>query len=217
MTPDYIGAEHEFHSKEFALGWAERFVPTPERIRLFELLFTQLNDKIPTDGKIVELGIGPGYLAEYLLSRMPHVTYCGIDYSQPMLEIAQKRLDSFSTQVTYTQADLVATPWEDIVSSPVHAVISTWTLHDLGSAANTDTVYDRAYRALNAGGFLLNGDFIKPAGAVQEFEGGRFHVTDHLKMLSGVGFKISLCLSFFEEELKNPTPAQNYACILAVK
>ena len=63
MTTDFVGAEHEFHSKEFAIGWAERFVPTPERLRLFELIFSQLTEVIPSDGRIVELGVGPRYLA----------------------------------------------------------------------------------------------------------------------------------------------------------
>ena len=76
MTTDFVGAEHEFHSKEFALGWAERFLPTPERTRLFELIFSQLNDAIPRNGNIVELGMGPGYLADYLLKRMPDASYC---------------------------------------------------------------------------------------------------------------------------------------------
>ena len=66
MKTDFVGAEHEFHSKEFALGWAERFIPTPERIRLFELIFSQLEESVPRDGNIIELGIGPGYLADFL-------------------------------------------------------------------------------------------------------------------------------------------------------
>ena len=102
MTTDFIGAEHEFHSKEFALGWAERFVPTPERLRLFELIYTQLKETIPNDGCVIELGIGPGYLASYLLERMPNISYHGIDFSLPMLEIAQERLQRHSSYVIYS-------------------------------------------------------------------------------------------------------------------
>ena len=133
MTTKFVGAEHEFHSKDFALGWAEKFVPTPERMRLFELIFSQLKDAIPNNGNIVELGMGPGYLANYLLERMPNVSYCGIDFSSPMLEIAQDRLQRHSSRVSYTQADLVEEAWEKNVFKPVHAFVSTWALHDLGS------------------------------------------------------------------------------------
>ena len=217
MTTDFVGAEHEFHSKEFALGWAERFVPTPERLRLFELIFTQLKEAIPNDGRIIELGIGPGYLASYLLERMPNISYCGIDFSLPMFEIAQERLQRHSSRVIYTQADLVVEAWEESVTKPVDAIVSTWALHDLGSPKNINTVYERSYSALNSGGILLNGDFIKPIGVIQEFEGGRFYVTDHLELLGNVGFLNPHCLSLFEEEIENPTSAQNYACIRAEK
>lgn len=217
MTTDFVGAEHEFHSKEFALGWSERFVPTPERIRLFELIFTQLKDIIPNNGNIIELGIGPGYLANYLLERMPHITYCGIDFSLPMLEIAQDRLQRHSSRVIYTQSDLVKEAWEESVSKPVYAIVSTWALHDLGSPKNINTVYERSYSALDSNGILINGDFIKPTGAAQEFEEGRFSVIKHLELLGNAGFLNASCLSLFEEEIENPTPAENYACIRAEK
>ncbi len=217
MTTNFVGADHEFHSKEFALGWAERFDPTPERLRLFELITSQLKGAIPSDGSIVELGIGPGYLAKYLLVRMPRASYCGIDFSLPMLEIAQERLKRFSSRVTYMQADLVEEAWEEKVSEPVHAIVSTWALHDLGSPKNINTVYERSNSALVKSGILINGDFIKPTDALQEFEGGRFYVAKHLELLASAGFSNARCLSLFEEEIENPTPAQNYACIKAEK
>ena len=217
MTTNFIGANHEFHSKEFALGWAERFDPTPERIRLFELIVSQLQESIPADGNIIELGLGPGYLAKYLLDRIPSVSYSGIDFSLPMLEIAQKRLSEHSARVSYTQADLVQTAWEENISKPVDAVISTWALHDLGSPENTNRVYQRSYSALESRGVLLNGDFIKPEGAKQVFEAGRFHIDKHFELLTNIGFRNVSCLSLFEEEIENPTPAQNYACIRADK
>ena len=215
MTIDFVGADHEFHSREFALGWAERFVPTPERLRLFELIFSQLTKVIPSDGRIVELGTGPGFLACYLLERMSNVSYCGIDFSLPMLQIAQQRLQRFSSRVTYMQADLVEEAWEKRVTNPVHAIVSTWALHDLGSPENINTVYERSYSALVNNGILINGDFIKPSMAIQEFEGGRFNVGKHLELLGNAGFLNARCLSVFEEEIENPTPAQNYACIRA--
>ena len=217
MTTNFVGSEREFHSKEFALGWAERFVPTPERVRLFDLIFSQLQKGIPDNGNVIELGVGPGYLADYLLERLPKITYLGIDFSLPMLEIAQERLQRYSPRVTYTQADLVEEAWGKCISDPVHAVVSTWALHDLGCPEKINTVYERSYSSLSGKGILVNGDFIKPTGAMQEFEGGRFSVAKHLELLNSVGFANASCLSLFEEELENPTAAQNYACIRAEK
>jgi cyclopropane fatty-acyl-phospholipid synthase-like methyltransferase len=217
VKSNIVGADHEFHSKEFALVWAERFEPTPERIRLFDLIASQLQKSIPADGYIIELGLGPGYLAKYLLDRMPDVTYCGIDFSLPMLEIAQERLCKHSSRFSYIQADLVAAAWEERISKPADAIISTWALHDLGSPENINRVYQRSFTALNYNGLLLNGDFVKPTGATQTFEAGRFFVSKHLELLGEIGFSNACCLSQFEEETVKPKPSQNYACVRAEK
>ena len=42
MKADVVGAEHEFHDKNFALDWAERFVPTAERLQLFGIILSEL-------------------------------------------------------------------------------------------------------------------------------------------------------------------------------
>lgn len=212
-----VGALHEFHDPDYAQDWADRFVPTPARLHLFEMIHAQLLAHIPADGHVVELGIGPGYLAEFLLQRMPYITYCGVDFSKPMLEIAGQRLGEFADRISFMQKDLVDDDWDSDVARPTHAIVSTWALHDLGNPDNVFTVYRRSFQALGDKGVLLNGDFIKPDQAVQEYEGGRFEVARHLAALAGRGFAESKCLSLFEEELDNPTPAQNYACIQAMK
>ena len=91
-TKQVIGAQHEFHDEEFVAGWAERFVPTAERLKLFDVILAELRSEIPSNGRVVELGIGPGYLAEHLLEAMPWIQYHGIDFAGPILGIARQRL-----------------------------------------------------------------------------------------------------------------------------
>ncbi len=217
MKNDVVGAHHKFHDKEFALGWAERFVPTQERRELFNIILLELQALIPEDGHVVELGIGPGYLASYLLEAMPTIEYCGVDFSRPMLEIARARLSRYSSRVAYTRADLVKDDWENIITTPINAVVSTWALHDLGSQKNVNTVYAKSAEVLCSQGVLLNGDFIKPEGTTHQFEAGRFQIAKHLEMLRNAGFCNAECLVLLEEEIESPTPAQNYACLKAIK
>ena len=217
MENNVIGADHEFHTREFARGWAERFSPTPERLALFNIILSELQESIPQDGRVVELGIGPGYLASHLLEAMQAIEYTGIDFSQPMLEIARSRLVQYASRVTFTQADLVKDDWTSMLAAPINAVISTWTLHDLGSQVNVYSVYAKSARILDTSSVFLNGDFIKPIGAAQEFEAGRFAIARHLELLTSAGFRDAECLALLEEEIETPTAAQNYACFKAVK
>ena len=212
----FVGAEHQFHDNQFALEWANRFVPTPERLQLFDTIIQQISETPLPASHVVELGIGPGYLAERLLKKISNVTYEGFDFSLPMLELALSRLAAHLSRIKFTQADLINEDWGAKVSQPVGAIVSTWALHDLGSEENTLKVYHACRRLLANGGMLLNGDFVKPEGAQHDYEAGRFLVSRHLELLRDVGFRSAHCLVFLEEELENPTSAQNYACIKAI-
>jgi cyclopropane fatty-acyl-phospholipid synthase-like methyltransferase len=217
MEQHIVGAEHEFHDQAFAKRWAERFIPTPERLRLFNTILTTLKEHIPTNGSVLELGIGPGYLARHILAEMPDIHYQGIDFSMPMLDIAKERLSQYSPRVTYTQTDLIHDNWETLIPEPVDAIVSTWALHDLGSPEHIENVYKTSFFVLKNDAILLNGDFIKPEQATQVYESGRFEVSKHLDMFARAGFSNYQCIATFEQELENPTAAQNYACLMAVK
>ena len=144
------------------------------------------------------------------------MTYEGVDYSRPMLELGASRLREYANRVHFTRADLAADRWDQLVERPVGAVVSTWALHDLGGEENTSKVYRGCKQALPPGGIFLNGDFIKPDEAKFDYEPGRFPVQRHIEILSELGFRNVECLGVFETELDDPTPAQNYALIKAV-
>ncbi len=214
---DFVGAQHEFHDAQYARDWANLFVPTPERLQLFDAIIKSLVEGALPSRHIVELGIGPGYFATCLLERVPDVTYEGVDFSRPMLELASSRLKPYSSRVRLTQGDLVVEDWGSKISRPVGAIVSTWALHDLGGEANTMKVYQACRAVLPPGGVLLNGDFVKPHGTKHEYEPGRFLISRHIEILREIGFRDVQCLVCLEIELENPTPAQNYACFRAVK
>ena len=213
---EVIGAHHEFHDEEFVTGWAERFAPTPERLKLFDLMLSELGSQVPLNGCVVELGIGPGYLAEYVLRMMPEIRYYGLDFSVPMLDISRQRLRTYSARVGYLQADLLEDKWWTGLPASVNAIVSSWALHDLGSQENVESVYRSCVEVLRDGGLLLNGDFIKPDEAIYEYEPGRFQVARHIELLRSVGVQEAECLAVLEEEIESPTASQNYACLKGV-
>ncbi len=213
---EVVGATHQFHEPEYAEDWARRFTPTPERLHLFETILQQLQSAVPADDHIVELGIGPAYLAEYLLERMPHISYEGVDFSQPMLTQAATRLARFGGRVQFQQADLLGDSWGGDLAGPPAAIVSTWALHDLGGQAQTLHVYRVCAAALPEGGILINGDFVKPDGTRLPFEPGRFLIGRHLELLLEAGFSERRCLGLWEEEIEAPTASQNYACLLGI-
>jgi SAM-dependent methyltransferase len=213
----YVGAQHEFHDAAFVQGWADRFVPTPPRIALFDLMLQHISEPALPNSHVLELGLGPGYMARHILERNAVITYEGLDFSQVFFSVAQKTIAENMLRVKLTKADLMDQGWPGALSRQPGAIISTWALHDLGSQAAVADVYGRCYETLPRGGILLNGDFIKPDGTTWAYEPGRFEVDRHLELLSQAGFSRSALLGHFETNIDSPTAAQNYACLMAVK
>jgi SAM-dependent methyltransferase len=213
----YVGAQHEFHDAAFVQGWADRFVPTPPRIALFDLMLQHISEPALPNSHVLELGLGPGYMARHILERNAVITYEGLDFSQVFFSVAQKTIGENMLRVKLTKADLMDQGWPGALSRQPGAIISTWALHDLGSQAAVADVYGRCYETLPRGGILLNGDFIKPDGTTWAYEPGRFEVDRHLELLSQAGFSRSALLGHFETNIDSPTAAQNYACLMAVK
>ena len=213
----YVGAEHEFHDAGFVRDWANRFVPTVPRLQLFDLILEQITKPTVPSKHVVELGIGPGYMARHILERNDEVTYEGVDFSDAMFDIARETVGDLMARVTLTSADFLDHSWPSSLSQRPGAMISTWALHDLGSQQAVADVYRRCYETLPPGGVLVNGDFIKPDGTTFEYEPGRFPIRRHLDLLKDAGFSDPRCLAHLEPNIENPTSAENYACLVAIR
>jgi len=213
----HVGAQHEFHDADFVRGWANRFAPTKERVELFDMILDQISGPTMPNTHVVELGIGPGYMARHILERNPVVSYEGVDFSTAFFAIANETIGDLMHRVTLTRADLMDQNWPKKLSKTPGAIISTWALHDLGSQQAVGDVYARCYETLPKRGVLVNGDFIKPEGTTWEFEAGRFELDRHFELLRSVGFPNPVSLAHLEPNIEDPKETENYACIVAVR
>src|SRR5437870_2297178 len=75
---------------------------------------------------------GPGFLAEYILSRCPFLeTYTLLDFSHPMLNMSQKRLETFGARVSFLQTDFKADGWVHKAGTLYDAIVSIQAVHEL--------------------------------------------------------------------------------------
>ncbi len=213
----YVGAEHEFHDAEFVRGWANRFVPTEPRIQLFDMILDQIAQPGVPNTHVVELGIGPGYMARHILERNGKISYEGVDFSEVFFEIAKETVGDLMHRVTLTTADLMDQSWPQSLTRTPGAIISTWALHDLGSQQAVADVYARCYETLPEGGLLVNGDFTKPDGTDWDYEPGRFEIARHVELLRQAGFSDPRSVAHLEPNIASPTAGENYAGLVAVR
>ena len=147
----FVGAQHEFHDAAFVQGWADRFVPTPPRIALFDLILERVSAPGLPNAHVLELGLGPGYMARHILERNRGLSYEGLDFSEEFFDVARKTIGSYMPRVKLTKADLMDQAWPHSLSRQPGAIVSTWALHDLGGQQAVADVYARCHRSFAGG------------------------------------------------------------------
>ena len=110
---------------------------------------------------ILELCCGEGLLAGALLERFPTCTVYGFDGSPAMLDHARVQLARYGARFQTQLFDLADSSWR-APKWPVHAVVSSLTIHHLDGMEKQRLFYDMA-ELLKPGGVLLVADVIAPA------------------------------------------------------
>lgn len=103
------------------------------------------------DGILIDIGCGPGQLAELLGKKYPSLAVTGIDISHTMIETAcRKRDESAPLNIRFVVGDIHQLPFDD---SEVDFVLSTLSLHHWRDASKA---LGEIHRVLKPGGqFLL--------------------------------------------------------------
>jgi tRNA (cmo5U34)-methyltransferase len=110
---------------------------------------------------IVELCCGEGLLAGALLERFQNCTVYGLDGSPAMLNHARRALAQYGERFQPQLFDLADSSWRT-PTWPVHAVVSSLTIHHLDGEEKQQLFRDMN-RLLEPGGVLVIADVIAPA------------------------------------------------------
>jgi ubiquinone/menaquinone biosynthesis C-methylase UbiE len=91
-----VPSEHDFFDPVYVKHWSDSIARyRPERQKLFKAFAAGIRG-IKRDGlSVLELGCGPGFLAEALLENCDIARYVLVDFSPHMLDLSRKRLERF--------------------------------------------------------------------------------------------------------------------------
>jgi len=115
-----------------AAAWVRRWElqqarHVPERKDTFALMLDVLHRLGAIPGRVVDLGCGPGSLAERVLSRWPQAEVIGIDLDPVLLELGKRTLRD---RVRWIEADLRCPSWSQrLEGPPFDAALSATALH----------------------------------------------------------------------------------------
>lgn len=105
--------------------------------------------------RVLELGPGTGLTTKVLTENAMVDSYTGIDFSEPMLEGAKRRLDG-QKGLSFVQGDYSVMPLPDAND----LVLSVIGIHHQGTDAAKKTLFDRIRKATREGGAFIMGDLV---------------------------------------------------------
>lgn len=154
-----------FHDDVEARAWADTVaIKRPWRPTIFDH-FVTIVESSSTAARILELGSGPGMLAEHVLDRCPSVArYTLLDFAMPMIRLSQERLGRHASRTTFLQADFKTDSWPGAAGGPFDFVFSLQAVHELRHKRHAPRLYSQIRALLAPGGEIVVCDHL-PEGA----------------------------------------------------
>lgn len=126
----------------------------PWRARFRRAFVDLLGAEVPGPVRVLELGAGPGLLAEAILRGCEVAQYTLLDFSGPMLEMSRHRLAGWPG-VSFVQGDFKLAGWTGAVGGPFDAIVTMQAVHELRHKRHFAGLYRQAHALLRSGGALL--------------------------------------------------------------
>jgi SAM-dependent methyltransferase len=153
----------DFHDPAQAADWVASVVERrPSRPRFFTGFVVALNAQFQRFFGLLELGSGPGHLAEQILLKCPVARYVALDFSEAMHALARERLKSFSYRTEFIQRDFRGAWGQDL---PLFdAIVTMQAAHEVRHKAHLPAFLAKTRRQIARGGLLLFCDHFSEAG-----------------------------------------------------
>lgn len=154
---------HDYFNPEYVNQWEQSAnSKRPFRAQFFDAFAAELSPFSKL--KILDLGAGPGFLAEHLLSRCDVASYHLFDFSPLMLELARARLSRFEGLLLFHQGSFLENNWCDALPGPFDAVVSIQAVHELRDTSRFPRLYRELGSLLTTDGQLLIADEVASEG-----------------------------------------------------
>ncbi|MES3008886.1 MAG: class I SAM-dependent methyltransferase [Pseudomonadota bacterium] len=159
----------DFLKMQDAQEWESKAMLRPFREDFFAAFADELKKIGKPSMRILELGSGPGFLAQHLLLKMPDAVLTLLDYSPAMHELARRRLIDDLSRVTFVERSFKESGWE-IGLGQFDAVITNQAVHELRHKRYAPAFHEQVKSLLNDSGIYLVCDHYFGEGAMQNNE-----------------------------------------------
>ncbi len=123
--PNDVVSPIDLRHVQDALQWAEEAnIKRPSRAQFFQFYSDKLINPTSNHYSVLELASGPGFVAEALLQKHPHLNYIAVDFSDAMHDLAKQRLSHMTgLNIKFIRADFKQSDWYKILAPEKYDVI----------------------------------------------------------------------------------------------
>ncbi|HZS06295.1 MAG TPA: class I SAM-dependent methyltransferase [Blastocatellia bacterium] len=182
--PEYTGP-HDYFDPAYVNEWAGAANSRrPYRAEFFNAFVAEL--AVISRPKILEIGSGPGFLAEQVLARCDVAAYHLFDFSPHMLGLSRARLAHYGQRATFHEGSFLNEGWWHHLPTPFDAALSLQAVHEVRDAARIPRLYGELKMLLKEGGVLLIADQVNDEDREEEHF---LRVSEHEAALRRAGFE----------------------------
>jgi SAM-dependent methyltransferase len=152
---DDVPSPVDFHDPAQARAWEEQTIKTrPWRPQFFAAMADALRAYFVEPACVLELGSGPGHLAEQLLTHCKISRYVALDFSSTMHALASARLSAFADRVEFATRDFRQADWNAGLGS-FDAVVTLQAAHETRHKRHLPALLAQARQTLRPDGLML--------------------------------------------------------------
>jgi len=145
----------DLRSKHDALEWASTAnIKRPWRNDFFLSFINEVAKSDIAGSRILELGSGPGFLAEALLKYFNSINYVSLDFSGAMHVLARERLGLLANRVQFLELNFLDSNWLDEIGQ-FDSVVTHQAVHELRHKNRAVKLHEQVRKILNKGGIYL--------------------------------------------------------------
>lgn len=164
-----VASPIDLRNYEDAFEWQETAnVKRPWRKDFFDYYVHLISTHHSDPCHVLELGSGPGFLAQHLLSQLADIQYTAFDFSEAMHQLAQEKLKSSEkARATYIVESFKASGWQNALSQKYDFIIIHQALHELRHKRYATDFHKITRTLLKPKGHYLVCDHLCAANAMQ--------------------------------------------------
>ena len=177
---------HDYFNERYVRQWTNLAnLERPFRTEFFDAFAAEL--RTLSSPRVLDLGSGPGFLAEHVLSTCDIGQYHLFDFSPYMLAGSRARLVNFSDRVGFHDGNFLRDGWWQKLPAPFDAIVSLQAVHEVRDANRIPQLYRELRSVLRDGGIALIADEVNTGDRKQKH---LLSVHGHGEALSNAGFSL---------------------------